>query len=108
MPKVPTKESGTTKLGMEVDQTLRRKQKTTRMTRRIDMTRVTSTSLTEARIILVLSSVTSRRIDGGIDARSIGKSARTRSAVSMIFAWGWRNRARITPGFLFTNHALRM
>ena len=38
--------------------------------------------------------------DGGSEARSFGSSAFTRSAVSMMFAPGWRWMSRMTAGLL--------
>ncbi len=57
---MPTRESGTTMLGMAVAQTLPRNTKTTSITRMTDTMRVNSTSLTEPRIIITRSSVMSR------------------------------------------------
>ena len=85
---MPTKDRGTTTPGMVVAQALRRKKKTTRMTRKTETSRVSSTSLTEARIIVTRSSVISRCIEGGIEACSSGISASTRSVTSMMFACG--------------------
>src|SRR6266436_3034048 len=90
IPKVPTNESGTAMLGMDVAQILRRKKKTTKMTRTTEMMRVTSISWTEARIVIVRSCETLIWMDGGIEAWSSGKRARTRSTVAIVFADGWR------------------
>ena len=62
--------------------------KTTRMTSDTDTRRVSSTSLTEARIIVTRSSVISRCIEGGIEARSSGIRASARFVTSMMFACG--------------------
>ena len=48
--KVPTMEKGSTRLGMMVEERLRRKRKMTRTTRQSDKKRVNLTSLTESRI----------------------------------------------------------
>ena len=52
-PKVPIKETGTTTLGMNVARRLRKNANTTRTTRKMAITRVTSTSRTEARMVTV-------------------------------------------------------
>src|SRR5258708_30070025 len=57
-PKVPISEIGTTTPGMMVARQLRRKRKTTRITSTIEISRVSSTSATEARIVVVRSSTT--------------------------------------------------
>src|SRR5438309_2246389 len=67
-PKVPTNERGTAMLGMDVAQILRRKKKTTKMTRVTEIMRVTSISWTEARIVIVRSCETLIWMDGGIEA----------------------------------------
>src|SRR6266700_2398332 len=89
-PKVPTNERGTAMLGMDVAQILRRKKKTTKMTRVTEIMRVTSISWTEARMVIVRSCETLIWMDGGIEAWSSGKRARTRSTVAIVFADGWR------------------
>src|SRR5207244_5192087 len=87
-PNVPSSESGTEILGMIVAQTFRRKTKTTRITRPMEIRIVYSMSAMDARIVVVRSTITDRLIDGGIDAFNKGSSAYTRSTVSMIFADG--------------------
>ena len=52
------------------------------------MMRVRVTSFTEARMVVVRSSATWRLIDGGIEASSVGSSARTLSTVSITLACG--------------------
>ena len=106
-PKVPTSDTGTATPGMAVAQRLWRKTKITRTTRTMEMTRVISTSRTEARMVMVRSCAASRLIAGGIEARSKGSTAFTRSTVSMIFADGWRYRSSSTIGFPLINPALR-
>src|SRR5580693_3396049 len=90
-PNVPTSDNGTDTLGMAVAQALRRNTKTTSTTSTTEMIRLTSTSCTEARIVWVRSWATSSWIEGGMEARRNGNSARTRSTVSMVFACGWRD-----------------
>jgi len=54
--KVPIRETGTATTGINVARKLRRKMKTTRITRMTERTRVPSTSLTDARMVVVRSS----------------------------------------------------
>ena len=54
-PKVPTSDTGTATPGMAVAQRLWRKAKITRTTRTMEITRVISTSRTEARMVMVRS-----------------------------------------------------
>src|SRR5271165_3751984 len=68
------------------------------MTSAMEINMARSTSWTDARITKVRSMITSTWIDGEIEARSLGRVAFTRSAVSIMFAPGWRKMARITPG----------
>ena len=107
-PNVPTSDSGTATLGMTVAQTLRKKTKTTRITSTTEITRVSSTSLTEARMVVVRSCETSILIEGGIEACKSGSIARTRSTVSIIFADGCRNSCSNTDCFPFTVPALKL
>ena len=53
--KVPMSEAGTATVGMSVARQLRRNMKTTRITRMTERIRVRSTSLTDARIVVVRS-----------------------------------------------------
>src|SRR5512143_716844 len=87
-PNVPMRETGTATLGITVERTLRRKRKTTRITREIEIIRVISTSRTDARIVRVESMTTDSLTEGGIEAWSCGRSAWTRSTVSMMLAPG--------------------
>ena len=105
---MPISESGTATLGMTVAHALRRKRKTTRMTRAMEMQSVHSTSTTEARMVVVRSSATSSLIDAGIAACSCGISERTRSTVPMMFAPGWRKRTSEMAGLPLTCPALLM
>jgi hypothetical protein len=52
-PKVPSRETGTAMLGMKVVRALLRKANTTRMTSTMEISSVISTSLTEARMVMV-------------------------------------------------------
>src|ERR1700685_4233635 len=87
-PKVPISDTGTATAGMAVAQKLCRKAKITTITRTMEISRLISTSRTELRIVIVRSDAVLSLIDGGIDARSTGSSAFTRSTVSMMFAEG--------------------
>src|SRR5208337_5634118 len=82
-PKVPISESGTTIPGIKVARRLRKNRKTTRTTRQIETVRVTSTSRTEARMVMVRSSTTDISMAGEIEAFNKGSEPRTRSTVSM-------------------------
>ncbi len=68
-------ETGTATLGMIVERTLLRNAKTTRTTRRIEIRSVIWTSLTDARIVVVRSSMTVSAIVGGSSAWSCGRRA---------------------------------
>ena len=74
-PNVPTSESGTATLGMIVAETLRRKMNTTSTTSTTEMSRLIWTSLKAARMDVVRSSATASVIDGGMEARRVGRSA---------------------------------
>src|ERR1700734_2956407 len=85
-PNVPINETGTATLGIRVARTLRRKRKTTRITRAMDMASVRSTSLTDARMVVVRSSMMVKSMAAGMEAFKEGIDARIRSTVSMILA----------------------
>ena len=68
-------ETGTATVGITVERTLLRNAKTTRVTRAIEIRRVTSTSLTDDRIVSVRSSMTVSAIVGGSSAWSCGMRA---------------------------------
>src|ERR1700678_570778 len=99
MPKVPIKERGTATLGMMVARTFRRKTKTTRITRAMEITRVISTSFTDARMVVVRSITMVRSIAAGMEAFSDGRASRMWSTVSIIFAPGWRKMMQETLGW---------
>src|SRR6266568_1513570 len=69
-PNVATSETGTATAGIRVARALRRNRNTTTITSAIAMTSVLSISKSEARMVLVRSSTTSRLIVLGIEARS--------------------------------------
>jgi len=87
---VPISETGTATLGISTARALRRNANTTRITRQIAMSSVTSTSCSEARIVVVRSIIIRTLMPCGIDASSAGSDAVMRSTVSMMFALGWR------------------
>src|SRR5579871_2826853 len=95
-PQVPISETGTAMLGMMVVRGLRRKMKTTIITRAMEMDIVNWMSRTEARMVVVRSRATDNFISGGISAWIDGRTPRTRSTVSMMFAPGWRKTINLT------------
>ena len=105
---VPMSEAGTATVGMSVARQLRRNMKTTRITRMTERMRVRSTSLTEARIVVVRSRTTVVLMPCGMDASIDGNSARTRSTVSIMFAPGWRKIMMVIEGVPFRYPAVRM
>src|SRR6202167_3205986 len=107
MANVPIKETGTATLGIRVARTLRRKRKTTKMTSPIDMASVRSTSFTDARMVVVRSSITVKSIAAGMEAFKEGMDARMRSTVSMIWAPGCREIIYKMAGFPFTTPGAR-
>jgi hypothetical protein len=64
-------------------------------------------SRSDARIVVVRSMATETSMVLGIDARSDGSSACTRSTVSMMFAFGWRLMITSTDGLPLAMPALR-
>src|SRR6185503_402365 len=89
-PNVPISDTGTATLGIAVARASRRKRKTTRITSTTAIVSERPTSRKLARIVAVRSIAGTSVIALGIDARSDGSSAFTRSTVSMILALGWR------------------
>ena len=59
-------------------------------------------------MVMVRSCAAVRLIEGGIEARSKGSTAFTRSTVSMMLAEGWRKRSSSTIGFPLINPVLRI
>ena len=92
---VATSDTGTATAGIAAARQRRRNRNTTRITSAIATSSVRSTSRSEARMVAVLSEATSRSIAAGIEARSAGRIAFTRSTVAITFAPGWR-RIRIS------------
>ena len=73
-PNVPISEIGTTTPGINVARQFRKKRKTTRMTSKIEMSSVNSTSWTDARMVVVRSSTTDILIAGEIEACNWGSA----------------------------------
>ena len=71
------------------------------------MSRVISTSRTEARIVLVASTSTLRSMAGGMAARSWGRTAWMPSTVSMMLAAGWREMMMMIAGLPLESPAVR-
>src|SRR6266496_6038711 len=95
-PNVPTSDRGTATLGMMVAETLRRKTKTTSTTSTTEMSRLIWTSLKAARMEVVRSSATASWMEGGMEARRVGRRSYTRSTVSIMLAPGCRNKTSTT------------
>src|ERR1700722_14365705 len=89
-PKVPMSEIGTTISGITVARQFRRKTNTTRITSNTEMSSVSSTSWTDARIVVVRLSTTDMLIADEIEACNCGIAAFTRSTVSIMLAPGAR------------------
>ncbi len=106
-PMVPISDTGTATLGISVARTSRRNTKTTRITSTTAIVSARPTSRSDARIVAVRSIAGTRSIALGIDARSEGSIALTRSTVSMMFALGWRLMITSTDGRPFAIPALR-
>ena len=85
---MPTSASGTVTLGMMVAHRLRRNRKITITTRATESMRVNSTSLTEARMVCVRSTMVFTWMFGGISASSFGSAALMRSTVAITLAPG--------------------
>ena len=88
--KVPMRDTGTATAGMSVARGLRRKMKTTRITRMTEPTRVRSTVETEARMVVVRSMTRVVLMPLGMAASRKGNCALMRSTVPMMLALGWR------------------
>src|SRR5260221_4034016 len=89
-PNVPTSDSGTATLGMNVAGALRKKRKITITTSATASKSSNSTSRTEARIVTVRSVSSTTSTAAGRDAESCGSNCLTRSTTSMTLVPGWR------------------
>ena len=89
-PKVPTSDTGTATDGTRPARSERRKAKVTSTTRMTLMVSARSTSLSEARMVVVRSDATIRSTSLGSAACRSGSSAFTSSTVSMMLALGCR------------------
>ena len=107
-PNVPTSESGTATLGMNVAGRLRRNRKITITTSATASRSSNCTSATDPRIVTVrsVSSVTS--IAEGSDACSDGSSFFTRSTTSITFVPGCRWTLRMIAGVALAHAARRL
>src|ERR1700721_3599382 len=83
-------ETGTETLGMNVDQPLRRKTNTTRITSPIEMTMLRWASFIESRVVMVRSLAILKRTDGGSWAWNCGINALIRGTVSTQFPFAGR------------------
>ncbi len=88
--KVPISDTGTERLGMKVAGMLRRKRKITMMTSTTAIDSSSSTSCTEARMVMVRSVSTTTSTEVGIEALSAGSRCLMVSTTSMTLAPGWR------------------
>ena len=104
MPKVASSDSGTATLGMKVAHRVRRNRKITTITSAIVSSMVNCTSCTAARVTSERSETRSTCTEGGIDWRSCGISALTRSTRSNVLAPGALLMAMPSAGRLL-NHA---
>src|SRR5580704_4386236 len=87
---VPTKDNGTATLGITVAANVRRNRKITMTTNAIVSISSNSTSLTDARIVVVRLVNTITSTDAGNEARSCGNNFVTRSTTAIMLAPGWR------------------
>ncbi len=94
----PNSDTTTATAGISVALPLCRNSSTTTTTSTTAISRVRSTSASEARMVRVRSMETSRVICGGISARTEGSSALMRSTTETMLAPGWRVTWMITAG----------
>ena len=106
-PKVPSRESGTATLGINVAHRFFRKMKTTMITRAIETISVNSTSEMEARMVVVRSITTVTLIAGEMDASSTGSIFLIRSTVSIMLDAGCLKRIISTAALPSDIPALR-
>ena len=106
-PKVPISDTGTATLGISVARPLRRNRNTTSTTSATEIISARPVSRSDARIVVVRSIASVTVIALGIDARSGGSIAVTRSTVSMMLALGWRLMMTSTEGRPLAMPALR-
>ena len=104
-PNVPTRDSGTEKLGMIVAGTLRKNIKITNTTSTTARNSSNCTSATEARTVTVRSVSTARSTEAGIDWVRAGSICLMRSTTSMTFAPGWRWIFMMIAGVVFVHAA---
>ena len=92
---------------MNVARGERKNRKITATTRATDVSRVSCTSRTDARIVSVRSVTMRRRMPDGIAARSRGSAALRSCTVCTILAPGWRWMSSTTAGTPFQRAATR-
>ena len=97
-PNVPTSESGTATLGMNVAGTLRRNTKMTITTSATASNSSNCTSRTDARMVTVRSVSSATSTAAGNEALSCGSNCFTRSTTSMTLVPGWRWMLRMIAG----------
>ena len=95
-PSVPSSETMTATAGTTVARSERRKMLTTPTTSSVAITSVSSTSSSDARMVVVRSEATVSLMSAGNAACSTGSSALIRSTVSMMLAPGWRLITTVT------------
>ena len=93
---MPISDTGIAMPGINVARQLRRKMNTTAITRHMEIISVRSTSLTEARMVVVRSRTMVVSVPNGMDALMYGICARIASTVWMMLAPGWRKMISIT------------
>ncbi|MNP62473.1 hypothetical protein D3C76_1577600 [compost metagenome] len=76
----------------------RRNNAITPITRITAIIKVSSTSCSEARMVWVRSCSTDTSTEAGSISCKRGSASSTRSTVSTMFAPGWRNTTRFSPG----------
>ena len=107
-PNVPTSDSGTATLGMNVAGRLRRNRKITITTSATASSSSNCTSSTEARMVTVRSVSSTTSTAEGSDACNCGNSFFTRSTTSITLVPGWRWMLRMIAGVALAHAARRV
>ena len=108
MPRVPASDATTATAGTIVARHEPRKMLTTATTSSVAMTRVSSTSCSEARMVMVRSVATSRFTSAGRAARSTGNCALIASTVAMMLAAGCRLMMATIDGWPLNSPVVRV
>ncbi len=95
---MPSSETATATLGISIARPFIRKMATTPTTSSVAMITVRSTSVSEARMVVVRSTATSILMSCGSALITAGSTAFTRSTVEMMLAPGWRLTCTMTAG----------